>query len=183
MSLLALFLVLLIGLPLGTLASGRPAWQRWAIQFSQSLRVIPSLGLLFILIPFLGTGLLPALVALTFLGLPAVLVNTILGFTSAPREFLETGLALGMDPYQLLWRVRLPEAAPYVLNGIKIALVEIMAAATLGTYIGTGGLGVLIFAGLGLYRLDLLLIGALSVTIMALLTIGFFNLSIRLLSH
>ncbi|MBF6841898.1 ABC transporter permease subunit, partial [Acinetobacter baumannii] len=68
-----------------------------------------------------------------------------------------------------------PLALPYILNGIKLSLVEIIASATLATYIGAGGLGTLIFTGLGLYRLDLLVIGGGTVTLLSLLSMFLFD--------
>lgn len=182
-SFIALFFVLITALPVGYFAYKNELIRHFVIRFAQSLRVIPSLGLLFIMIPFLGAGRTPALIALTVLGIPPVLVNTVLGFSSAPYAVIETGKGLGMNNHQLLWKVRLPEAAPYILNGIKLALVEIIASATLATYIGAGGLGVLIFTGLGLYRMDLLLIGGLSVALLSLASTAAVNLLIHRLRY
>lgn len=103
------------------------------------------------MIPFIGTGLLPALIALIVLALPPLLINTILGFNEVSPLYKEVGAALGMDDQQLLRQIEIPLAMPYILNGLKLALIEIIASATLATYIGAGGLGTLIFTGLGLF--------------------------------
>ncbi|MEY8463157.1 ABC transporter permease [Streptococcus merionis] len=179
LSLMALVIVLLIGLPLGYLSFRSKLFGQISQGTVQALRVIPSLGVLFILIPFLGVGRVPALMALVILGLPPVLLNTLVGFQEVPAILVETGLGLGMTNRQLLAKVQLPLALPYILNGIKLALVEIIASATLATYIGAGGLGEIIFTGLGLYRMDLLVIGGGTVALLSFLSMIIFDLSIK----
>ena len=111
---------------------------------------------------------MPALIALTLLALPPILVNTVLGFLELNSVLLEVSLGLGMKSSQLLWRIQLPLALPYILTGIKLALVELIASTTLAAYIGAGGLGNLIITGLGLARMDLLVIGGGSVALLSL---------------
>lgn len=182
LSVQALFLVLLIALPLGYVSYKHPKMKQLATLLTQGLRVIPSLGVLFILIPLLGVGHWPALIALVILGIPPVLLNTIVGFEEVPDDLMETGFGLGMTEGQRLWRLQIPLALPHILNGIKLALVEIIASATLATYIGAGGLGNLIFTGLGLYRYDLLLIGGGSVALLSFVSMIGLDLLIKKVS-
>ncbi len=170
LSLISLIMAILIGLPLGMATYKHKGLSEWIISTSQLLRIIPSLALLFFLIPILGVGKLPAIIALVFLAIPPIVVNTILGFNEVPASSKEVALGMGMTSRQLFRRIEFPLALPYLLNGIKLALVEIIASATLAVYIGAGGLGTLIMTGLGLYRMDLLLIGGLSVAILSLST-------------
>lgn len=137
------------------------------------------MALLFLLIPFIGTGMLPAIIALVVLALPPLLINTILGFNEVSPLYKEVGTALGMDPRQLRRQIEIPLALPYILNGVKLALVEIIASATLATYIGAGGLGTLIFTGLGLYDMSYVVIGGVSVALLSLLSMAGFDLLIR----
>lgn len=137
------------------------------------------MALLFLLIPFIGTGMFPAIIALVVLALPPLLINTILGFNEVSPLYKEVGTALGMDPRQLRRQIEIPLALPYILNGIKLALVEIIASATLATYIGAGGLGTLIFTGLGLYDMSYVVIGGVSVALLSLLSMAGFDLLIR----
>lgn len=178
-SVLTLVISMVIALPLGYLGSKnkRVAW--FCTAFAQVLRIVPSLALLFLLIPFLGTGTLPALIALIVLALPPLLINTILGFNEVSPVYKEVGTALGMDNRQLRQQIEIPLALPYILNGIKLALVEIIASATLATYIGAGGLGTLIFTGLGLYDMTYVVIGGVSVAILSLLSMLGFDLLIK----
>ena len=176
---LALAISLVIALPLGYWGSKQPRVAAVCTAFSQLLRIVPSLALLFLLIPLLGTGLVPTLVALVALALPPLLVNTVLGFTQVDPTLKEVGVALGMDARQLRRQVELPLALPYLLNGVKLALVEIIASASLAAYIGAGGLGVLIFTGLGLYNLTYVTIGGGSVALLSLATMVGFDLLIK----
>ncbi|MGM0216437.1 ABC transporter permease [Enterococcus sp. AZ109] len=175
----ALFWATLIGLPLGYLSFRVNSLAELFQTGSQLLRIIPSLAVLFLLIPLVGVGEFPALIALTCLAIPAVLINTALGFHEVPVITKEVARGIGMDQKQLFRRIEVPLAMPYILNGVKLALVEILASATLATYIGAGGLGTLIFTGLGLYRMDLLVIGGATVTLLSLFSIALFDFLIR----
>jgi osmoprotectant transport system permease protein len=175
----ALFIAMLIGLPLGYLGYQHKGAGILTRGLTQALRVIPSLGILFLLIPFIGVGKVPALIALVILAVPPILINTILGFSEVSETLLETGLGLGMNEGQLFARVSFPLALPHILNGMKLALIEVIASATLATYIGAGGLGSLIFTGLGLYRMDLLVIGGGSVALLSFISMLGFDMFIR----
>lgn len=179
----SLVIALVIGLPLGYLGFRYSGIRLTVTGLIQALRVIPSLGILFILIPFIGVGTLPAVIALVILALPPIIINTIVGFSSVPESLLETGRALGMNENQLLWKISVPLAMSSILNGTKLALIEVIASATLATYIGAGGLGAIIFTGLGLYRMDLLIIGGASVAFLSLVAMFLFDLCIRRIKY
>jgi osmoprotectant transport system permease protein len=183
LSLIALAFAILIGVPLGYISYKHEKLAEFFSTTSQLLRIIPSLAVLFILIPLIGVGELPALIALVFLGVPPILVNTILGFKEIPAVTKEVASGLGMNEKQLMKRIEFPLAMPFILNGIKLSLVEVIASATLATYIGAGGLGTLIFTGLGLYRMDLLVIGGGTVTILSLLSMFILDFAIRKVSE
>ena len=175
LSAIALVFAMLIGIPFGYISYKNKKVAEILTSTSQFLRIIPSLAVLFILIPLIGTGIVPALIALIFLAIPPILINTILGFNEISPVVKEVALSMGMNNKELMVRIEAPLALPYVLNGVKLALVEIIASATLATYIGAGGLGTLIFTGLGLYRMDLLVIGGGSVTVLSLLSMFVFD--------
>lgn len=132
------------------------------------LRVVPSLAVLILLIPVMGTGLPSAVTALTVLAVPPVLLNTIVGFRTIPDFMIESARGIGMTEKELFWRVRIPCALPMILAGLRTALVEVVASTTLAAKIGAGGLGEIIFTGLGLYRTDLLVLGGGLVAILSL---------------
>ena len=170
---ITLVIAMAIALPLGYIGSRIRAVAAFCTAFSQVL------ALLFLLIPLIGTGMTPALIALVVLALPPLLINTILGFNEVSPLYKEVGTALGMNRQQLRRQIEIPLALPYILNGIKLALVEIIASATLATYIGAGGLGTLIFTGLGLYDMTYVIIGGVSVALLALLSMAGFDFLIR----
>jgi len=134
-----------------------------------TLRVIPSLAVLMLMIPIVGIGFKSAAIALVFLAIPPILINTMLAFESLPQSVLETAVGMGMSKNRIFFTVKIPLALPLIMAGIRTAVVEVIASATLATYIGAGGLGNIIFTGLGLMRSDLLLIGGISVAILSLL--------------
>lgn len=140
------------------------------------LRIIPSLAILLLMLPVLGTGAVPAAIALILLAVPPILENTIAGLLEVPPFLLETAGAMGMTGTQIWVKVRFPLALPLILTGMKTAAVEITASATLAARIGAGGLGDLIFTGIGLFRTDLLLIGGISVALLSLSAGIFFHL-------
>ena len=134
------------------------------------LRIVPSLAVLFLLIPVIGTGVLPSVIALTILAIPPILLNTAQAFLTLPEATIEAGTAMGMSEQMLFFKVKLPLAFPLIFAGIRTAVVEVIASATIASYIGAGGLGDIIVTGLALLRTDLLIIGGGSVAIVSLLS-------------
>lgn len=165
-----LMICILVGVPLGFLCFKRKERSKYVVMIFQVLRIIPSLAVLLILIPVLGVGKIPAILAMVLLGICPVLMNTIDGFQNVEDSMLENGYAMGMNEKQVLIKVHLPLALPTIVSGIKIAAVELVSSATLAAKIGAGGLGEIIFTGLGLNRMDMLVLGGLSVMGLALLT-------------
>ena len=167
-SLIALLIACAIGVPIGYFASESAKGERIMTIPFEVLRVVPSLAILVLLIPVLGTGTVPAAVALTILAVPPVLLNTIAGFRQVPDFMTECGRGIGLSERQVLWKVRVPLALPMIFAGIRTALIEVIASATLAAKIGAGGLGEIIFTGLGLNRADLLIIGGALVAALSL---------------
>lgn len=180
-SLLALVIAAAIAVPAGVLCVRHERLKKPLTGLFGALRVVPSLAILLLMLPILGTGTAPAAVALVLLAVPPILMNTVAGLESVPESVLETAAAMGMEEGQIWRKARLPLALPLVLTGLKTAAVEIVASATLAAKIGAGGLGELIFTGIGLFRTDLLLIGGGSVALLSLLTGLLFDLLDKLL--
>lgn len=178
-SLLSLVIAAAIGVTCGYLASRSERSEKWISGPFQVLRVIPSLAILVLLIPVMGTGVPPAVTALTILAIPPVLLNTIVGFRQVPAFMVECAEGIGMTDRQILWKVRVPLALPLILAGIRTGLVEVIASATLAAKIGAGGLGEIIFTGLGLNRTDLLVIGGVLVAVLSLGCGALFDLFTR----
>ena len=169
-SILSLGIAVLIGVPAGFLCVRWKKAQKYITGLFSVLRVIPSLAILLLMVPIMGTGTAPAVVALVLLAVPPILMNTVAGLEGVPPFMLETADGLGMTGAQVWQKVRFPLAMPMILTGIKTAAVEIVASATLASKIGAGGLGDIIFAGIGLFKTELLLIGGMSVALLSLLT-------------
>ena len=168
-SMYALIFAMILAIPAGIMCVKYSPSKKIVVTIFGVLRIIPSLAILILLIPIMGTGIKPAMVALVLLAIPPILMNTVAGLEEVPEFMLETAVGCGMTPNQVWRKVRIPLALPLIMAGIKTAAVEIIASATLAAKIGAGGLGEIIFTGLGLNRLDFLLIGGVSVAILSLL--------------
>jgi osmoprotectant transport system permease protein len=179
---LALFFACLIGIPFGILCARLKRLRAVITGAFATLRIIPSLAVLLLCIPIIGTGVKPAIVALCFLAIPPLLINTTLAFSSIPVAILETARGMGMSAARVFFLVKIPLAFPLVLTGFKTAVVEVIASATIAAYIGGGGLGTIIFTGLQLMRSDLLLIGGVSVAIISIFAdylLGILEVAVR----
>lgn len=157
------------GLPLGFLSSRSRTASTLLINGFNALRVIPSLAILFIAIPYFGLSFTSAAIALTLLVIPPILISTDVAFRSIDPAIQEAARGMGMSPQQVLQQVEFPLALPVIISGIKTATVEVIASATLAAFIGAGGLGTFIVLGFALYDNAILLVGALPVALLALL--------------
>ncbi len=167
---LALAVGMLVCIPLGVWtarARSRRLAQAVLNTFS-TMRVIPSLAILFLAIPYLGLNFTSSALALTILALPPILLNTDAAFRTIDPAVKEAAVGMGMWPRQVLWRIEVPLAIPVILTGIRTAAVEVIASATLAAFIGGGGLGLYITRGFALYDTAILLVGALPVALLAL---------------
>jgi osmoprotectant transport system permease protein len=170
LSITALFAAIALALPLALAITRSLNAANAAIAVVNVLRTIPSLALLVIMLPFLGTGFLPAVVALTLYGLPAVLINTYTGLREVDPDIVEAARGQGMTNRQIMRRIEIPLALPIIFAGVRTAAVQIVSAATLAAFIGGGGLGELITAGMGVLDMPQLIVGALAVAMLALAT-------------
>ena len=171
-------LVLALPLALAITRSERAA--NAAIAGVNVLRTIPSLALLVIMLPFLGTGFVPAVVALTLYGLPAILINTYTGLREVDRDIVEAARGQGMTDAGIMRRIEVPLALPVIFAGVRTAAVQIVSAATLAAFIGGGGLGELITAGMGVLDMPQLMVGGLAVALLAVATeLGFAGIEWR----
>jgi osmoprotectant transport system permease protein len=136
------------------------------------VQTIPSIALLAFMVPVLGVGVAPALVALWLYALYPIARGTYTGVRDADTAAVEAAEALGMTPAQRLLRVRLPLAAPVIMAGVRTAAVITVGAATLAAFIGAGGLGEPIVTGLALADTRMVLSGALPAAALALLVDG-----------
>ena len=157
-----------VGLPLGLLSARSRLASIVLINSFNALRVIPSLAILFLAIPYFGLSFQSAVIALTILVMPPILISTDIAFRSIDPMIREAAYGMGMDNRQVLQQVEVPLALPVILTGIKTAMVEVIASATLAAFIGAGGLGIFIVRGFALYDNAILLVGAIPVALLAL---------------
>lgn len=160
---------ILLAVPLGVLCAKNGKISHPVMNAFNFLRIIPSLAVLVIVMPILGTGFVPALLALTILAVPPILMNTYLGFKSISASVIESAKGMGMDAKKILFKVEIPLALPLMITGVRTSSVEVIASATLAAYIGAGGLGDFIFTGLKLNDLRILLIGGVSVALLSII--------------
>lgn len=168
LSLLALAIGCLLSIPLGVYAARRRLLAPQVLGLFSGLRVIPSLAILFLAVPYLGLGFYPALVALAVLACPPILINTEAGFRGVDPAVVEAARGVGMDGRQVLWRVEAPLALPVVVAGVRTAAVDVFASATLAAFIGGGGLGDFIARGFALLDTSVMLVGAVPVMVLTL---------------
>lgn len=129
---------------------------------------IPSLGLILLCIIVFGFNDIPVLAALIALSIPPILTNTWVGIYHADRPLCDAAIALGMTPWQSLWQVRIPLAAPLILAGVRTALVQLIATAVVAAYAGLGGLGRFLIDGLGQRDIPQVIGGSLVVSLLAI---------------
>jgi osmoprotectant transport system permease protein len=169
---IAMLVSIALCVPLGVLTS-RSRWVSLTVMNAvNAVRVIPSLAVLFLLVPTLGLSTSAAAIALIVLALPPVLINTDAAFRSIDAAVVEAARGMGMSARQRLLRVEFPLALPVILAGIRTAAVEVISSATLAAFVGSGGLGIYITRGFALFDYGILLVGAVPVAGLALLSEG-----------
>ncbi|MGE5231729.1 MAG: glycine betaine ABC transporter substrate-binding protein [Deltaproteobacteria bacterium] len=169
---ISLAAAVLLAVPLGLLLERTPRAAEGTIRAVGLLQTIPGIALLAFMIPLLGIGVVPALVALFLYSLYPILRNTYAGVRNADPEAVSAALAIGMTPGQALRYVRLPLAAPVIMAGVRTAAVIDVGTATLAAFIGAGGLGDPIVAGLSLSDTRMILSGAIPAALLALAVDG-----------
>ena len=174
LSVVALLIAIAIALPVALAIRNTPLGAALAINVGNIGRAVPSLAILALCQPFLGFGFDTALVALTALAIPPILINASTGLREVSREVIDAARGMGLSGSQILTGIQMPIAAPVIFAGIRTSAVQVVASATLATFIGGGGLGDLIVEGTQLNDTTLLLAGSLSVAVLAIITeVGF----------
>ena len=188
---------LAIGLPLGRLCYVSDRWRRACIPVLNILQTTPSIAMFALLmvplaalvsaVPDLrrfgiaGIGAAPAIIALTLYSLLPIVTNTIAGFQGVPQQSREAGRAMGMSRRALLTQVELPLAAPIILTGVRIVVVQNIGLAAIAALIGGGGFGTLVFRGMGQTAMDLVLLGTLPIVALAIVATIVFDAAIDML--
>ncbi|RMH17536.1 MAG: ABC transporter permease subunit, partial [Gemmatimonadetes bacterium] len=169
---LSLAAAILFAVPLGLILERARLGAESVIRLIGLLQTIPSIALLAFMIPLLGIGVTPALVALFLYSLFPIVRNTYTGLRDADPAAVDSARSLGMTEGQILRYVRLPLATPVIMAGIRTAGVITVGTATLAAFIGAGGLGDPIVSGLALSDVPMILSGAVPAALLALLVDG-----------
>src|SRR5918998_6027832 len=160
---------LLIALPLAVVASRFELLAKPLTWLAAIGQTIPSIAILGLMLPFLGTGFVPSLFALTIRAILPIFLNSYVGIRSTDPAIVDAARGMGTGDAQLLLMVELPLASPVLFAGIKTATVQNIGLATLAAFIGGGGLGDLILQGLAMVDAPVLLAGAVPVALLAVI--------------
>ncbi len=160
---------IVIGVVLGALVSRNAFLAFLAVNLSGLMRAIPIIAVLIVFYPFLGLGFKPTIIALIVLGIPPILLNTYTGIRGVDPAVIDAAKGMGMTTWQIATRIQAPLVSPLVAAGIRTSAVQIVATATLAAFIGAGGYGDYIVDGLTVFNYTELIVGAISVAILAML--------------
>lgn len=164
----ALLVSALLGISIGVIISYSQRLASIILGIAAVTQVIPSLALLALLIPILGLGFKPAFAALAIYALLPIIQNTYSGISSIAPEYMDLARSLALSPMTIISRVQLPMAAASIVAGLRTSSVICIGAATLATFVGAGGLGDIIKAGIDLNSNSMIVLGALPAAMMAL---------------
>jgi osmoprotectant transport system permease protein len=167
---IALALSLVIAVPLGIWAARKPRALFVILAVTGLLYTIPALALFALMIPIVGLGPVPAVMAIVLYSLLVLVRNVATGIQGVPRDVLEAANGMGFGPWRRLVRIELPLALPVIVAGIRITAVMQISVATVAAFISAGGLGDLIFQGITEASDDKLLAGAVAASLLAVVT-------------
>jgi osmoprotectant transport system permease protein len=181
---LTVVIATLIAVTLGLYIGHTGRFRGLAVSVTGALRALPTLGLLVYLAVLFGLGikfaLIPTIIVLVVLAIPPLLAGAYSGVQSVDGRTVDAARAMGMTEWQILWKVEVPLALPLILGGIRSAVLQVVATATVAAYISLGGLGRYIIDALPVRDYTKVLVGALLVTILALVLDGILILCQRL---
>ncbi|MBK6430800.1 MAG: ABC transporter permease [Anaerolineae bacterium] len=178
-TLVALSLAVAVAVPLGIFLARRPRLVGPVLSVLSILYTIPSVSLLVLLIPLMGLGFWPTIVALVVYCQAILVRNVVVGIRSVDAAVLEAARGMGLSAWQIIWQVELPLALPIILAGVRIAAISTIAIATVAAFFDAGGLGALIREGISQDYSDKIWAGVLAVTLLAIL----FEQSLRVITR
>lgn len=167
---LALLIAAAIALPIGAVLGHLNKGEVIVISLANTVRALPTFGLLTLLVIAMGIGLLPPLIALVVLAVPPLLVNTFEGMRSVNPAVVSAAKGIGLRSVEVMLRVRVPSALPLIMLGIRLAAIQVISTATIAAYVGLGGFGRYIFDGLSRRQLEVVIAGSVLVAALAVAT-------------
>ncbi|MFV0529728.1 MAG: glycine betaine ABC transporter substrate-binding protein [Lachnospiraceae bacterium] len=165
---IAVGLSLLIGVPLGVLICYVKKLSKPILAISNVIQAIPSMALLGFMIPILGIGVKPAVIAVMLYSLLPIIKNTYTGINNINVETVESAMGIGLTKFQILWKVQIPLALPVIMAGVRISAVTAVGLVTIAAFIGAGGLGFLVFSGIRTVNNMQIFAGAIPACLLAL---------------
>lgn len=178
LALIAVGFACVVGIPLGVVIIKNKKAAGIVIGVANIMQTIPSLALFAFVIPIFGVGRPNAIFALFLYALLPIIKNTYIGLNNVDPAIIEAARGMGMSRMQIMFRVQMPLAVSVIMGGVRIATVTGIGIATIATLIGAGGLGYLIYQGLGIMNFNLIFSGAISAALLALFMdflLGFFE--------
>ena len=172
-SVVSMVIALFITIPLGIYLTRNKKLADPVIGFVGTFQTIPSDALFGFLLPFVGIGVKPTVIALVIYALLPIMRNVYTGIVEVDQSIVDAGRGMGMTNFQILTMVELPLALPVIMAGIRTATILTIGITTIAAFIGAGGLGVIIFRGVNLFRSEVVLAGAIPAALFAL-TVDFF---------
>lgn len=164
---LALAIAFVLAFPVGMLIGHTGRGSFLAISIGNAGRALPTLGVVMLALAIVGLGLMPSTLALVVLAIPPILTATYAGIQAVDRETVDAARGVGMSESRIAWRVELPIALPIVMGGVRNAMLQVVATATIAAYTGLGGLGRYLFDGLALRDYPRVVAGAIVVAVVA----------------
>jgi len=168
-SMISILIALVIAIPLGIALTRTEKIAEYVVGFAGMFQTIPSIALFGFLIPFVGIGVKPTIIALVLYALAPIMRNVYTGIKEVNPAAVDAGRGMGMTGWQILWMVELPLSFPVIMAGIRTATVWTIGITTIAAFVGAGGLGQIIFRGVNLMRTELVLVGAIPAAILAIL--------------
>lgn len=166
----AVVISLILWVPTGVLITKNEKWAKWVLSVANTIFCIPSLSLfaIMITIPFLGLGRRSALVALVLYAMMPLVRNVYQGIKMVDKSVIEAARGMGMNSRRILWEIQLPLATPVIFAGFRVTVVMTTGMAAIATYIGERNLGRLISEGLTRFNIEMIVVGALLVSAIAI---------------
>ena len=178
----AIVMATFLGLGLGLFISEYRRAAKLVMGVCNVVYTIPSIALLGLLLPFTGIGNVTAVIALTIYGLLPMIRNTFTGIDNISPEVIEAAKGMGCTPFQMIFKIKLPQALLVILAGFRNMVVMTIALAGIASYIGAGGLGLAIFRGITTNNQAMTVAGSLLIALLAIgldLLIGLFEKRVK----
>lgn len=182
LAVLPILIALFISIPLGIALASRPVAAFIAVNFAGLVRAVPTLAVLAFVVFYLGIGYRPSVFALSLLGVPPILLNTITGLRGIDPATVESARGMGMTRWQILSRIQVPLIAPVLAAGVRTAAVQIVATVPIAGLAGGGGYGDYILYGVDTLQTTPLLVGAGGIAALTFLTEMLLALAQRMLT-